>query len=188
MARPKGTKKQGLSYLNEAQLRAFTTALEKHGNLRDQCMMALTLYLGLRAQELVNIQLKDIGFDSHQITIQGLKSGRRRTYSDLDEKLWKKLCQYVKREKPSQQLFPVTVQTAKNAFKRFASLAGLSPSFSIHALRHTCAMLQAKRGDSPIRIMLWLRHRSLHSTQRYVEQTLFEKDSDRMNELMAIYL
>jgi integrase len=127
--------------------------------------------------------------------VQGLKSGRRRSYSDIDSRLWNKLCRYVKKkvslsskESFNTPLFPVTTQTAKNAFKRIAKLAGLNDSFSIHALRHSCGMLMAKRGDSIIRIMLWLRHKSVQSTWKYVEQTQFEKDGERQNELMSMYL
>jgi len=187
MARPKGTKKNGWKYLNEAQLRAFNLALKKHGSLRDQVMMGLTLYLGLRVSELINIKISDIEPESRQITVQGLKGGRRRSYAEIEEKLWSKLVRYIRKERATDKLFSVTDQAAKNAFKKYARLAGLNSDFSIHSLRHTCAMLKAKSGDSPIKIMLWLRHRSIQSTQRYFEQVMFENESLEMNAMMSKY-
>jgi integrase len=188
MARPKGTSKSGvIRFLNENQLKAFSEALSEHGSLRDQVMMNLTLHLGLRAQELVNIRIKDIEPESYQITIQGLKGGRKRAYAAINKKLWRKLKRYIKEQDPKDQLFPVSVQTAKNIFKKYARLAGLNSDFSIHSLRHTCGILRAKSGDSPIAIMLWLRHRSISSTMVYVEQVRFERDAERMNNLMDPY-
>ena len=87
MARPMNSKKPGLRYLNEAQLKAFKRALAEHGSIRDRVMMGLTLYLGLRVQELVNIELSDIETYSQQITIRGLKGGRVRSYSGIDNEL-----------------------------------------------------------------------------------------------------
>jgi len=185
MPRPKGTKKNNWKYLNESQLKAFRQALKKGKNLRDEVMMELTLYLGLRVSELVAIRLSDIEEESRQITIQGKKGGRRRSYPEIEEGLWTKLTRYIKRAKIEDALFPITDQSAKNVFKKYAKLAGLSSDYSIHSLRHTIAMMKAKRGDSPIKIMLWLRHRSISSTQQYFEQTIFENEAEQMNELFV---
>lgn len=188
MPRPKDTKKPGLRYLNEAQLKAFKRALAEHGSIRDRIMMGLTLYLGLRVQELVNIELSDIEADSQQITIRGLKGGRVRSYSGIDNELWKRLCAYLGQSKVKDHVFPITTQAAKNVFKKYARLAGISADFSIHSFRHSCAILKARKGDSPIKIMLWLRHRSIASTQRYFEQVLFENEAEQMNDLLEGYL
>jgi len=188
MPRPKGTKKNSWKYLNESQLKSFRQALAEYGSIRDRVMMGLTLYLGLRVAELVNITPKDIEHDSHQVTIRGLKGGRRRSYPDIEEKLWKRLCQYMRNAEAEDRIFSLTPQAVKNVFKKYAKLAELSSDLSIHSLRHTCAMLKAKRGDSPIKIMLWLRHRSITSTQRYFEQTIFEREAEDMNHLFEAYL
>jgi len=188
MARPKGTKKSGWKYLNERQLKAFRGALDSHGTLRDRVAMGLTLYLGLRVKELCDLKLSDIEPDSKQITVQAVKGGRKRSYPDLEDRLWHRLSLYLRKAKIEDRLFPITTQAAKNVFKKYAKIAKLPSDFSVHSLRHTCAMLKAKRGDSPIKIMLWLRHRSITSTQRYFEQVIFENESKDMNELFATYL
>lgn len=184
--RPQGTTKNSWKYLSEKQLVSFFNQVRKEGDLRDDVMMSLTLYLGLRVQELVNLKIKDIEPESREITIQGMKSGRKRSYPDIDEKLWKKLCRWIKRLVPDEEFLfpspkkidgPISAQAAKDLFKKYASKEGLSSDFSIHSLRHTCAMLKAKNNESPIKIMLWLRHRSVMSTQRYFEIVALENEA-----------
>lgn len=186
--RPKDTKKPGPKYLSEGELKAFKSALAQSGTLRDQVMMRLCLHLGLRVTELVSICIQDIDEESHALTVKALKGGRTRTYSALPESIWKSMMKWIKKEKPEDLLFPVTAQTAKNAFKRIAKEAGINSSFSIHTLRHTCGILQARAGFSPIQIMLHLRHREISSTMVYVEQVVFDKADENMNQLMTQYL
>lgn len=151
-------------------------------------MMRLTLFLGLRVQELVNIRVSDVEEESRSITIQGAKGGRRRSYPDLEGRLWKLLTRYIKLYKPTDHLFDVSIQTPKNIFKGYIRKAGLRESLSIHSLRHTCGVLKAKNNESPIRIMLWLRHRSIESSQVYFETIQFENDTLKMNSLMRDWL
>lgn len=176
MARPKGTEKNGVKYLSEYQLKHFKMALEKRKILRDEVMMKLTLFLGLRVQELVNIKLKDIDSESHSITIQGVKGGRLRTYSDIEDRLWNKLNRWVNQVKsfykgkdiepiylfysPKKLDCSLTTMAVQRLFKFYAKIAGIPEEFSIHSLRHTCAIIRAKANESQIRIMYWLRHRT----------------------------
>lgn len=182
--RPEGTKKNGLKYLNNEQLKAFITAVEKGKNRRNELLMKLTLFLGLRVGELARIKTADVEEDSRAITVQGLKGGRKRTYSELPPKLWRMLQRWM-RENPGEQVFSLTEQAIKNVFKKVAKEAGLNGSFSIHTLRHTVGIMKARQGDSPIKIMLWLRHRKIDSTQVYFEQVEFENESVDMNKMFG---
>lgn len=182
-------------YLNEKQLASFMSAVEKRKSLRDEVMFKLGLYLGLRVQEICNIKLKDIDPENRAITIQGIKGGRLRTYNDIEEKLWKKLSRYSKTIK-STYLFPssrnskgkLTTMAVQRLFKFYAKKAELPEHFSIHALRHSCGIIRAKANQSPIKIMLWLRQRSISSTQTYFEQVVFERDAEQANEEFQAYL
>jgi integrase len=181
MARPVGTKKCGLKYLNSEQVTAFKKALEEGGSLRDELAMRLTFRFGLRVQELANLRVSDINFDSQQIFIKGVKSGRSRSY-DIDDTLWKKLTRYIKQNKIEDRLFPLSTQSLKNVFKRYAEKAGLPSDFSIHSLRHSVGIAMAKEGASPIYVMKWLRHRSINSSQIYFEQLEDKRLDQAMNE------
>lgn len=202
MARPKGTEKKGLKHLNEDQLERFFRSVRKSKNVRDDLMFSLTLFLGLRVSELQRIKVKDINLDGFQITIAGLKNGRTRTY-DLEGKLWRKLLKWMREDRkkinpkgnnpflfPSRLYHdePITAQAIKFAFKKYAEEAGLDNGFSVHSLRHSCGILRAKNGDSPIIIQKWLRHRSVTSSQVYFEQVEFEKDDERAKETFNKYL
>ncbi len=78
--------KTAKKYLNDSELKSFQAVLERSKNKRDIFAFNLILFLGLRVQEAVNIQLKDIDNLERMILIRGLKSGRTRTY-DIPGKL-----------------------------------------------------------------------------------------------------
>jgi integrase len=198
--RPKGTEKVGLKYLNESQLKQFFQAVDKSQDRRDQFLFRLILFLGLRVQEAANLKIEDINFDSYQLAVKGLKNGRSRVY-DLNGRLWHKLEMWLKERKriangrnpylfPSNKYFdePATVQSLKNHFKIYAEKAGLNSDFSVHSLRHSCGIIHARQGESAISIMLWLRHRSVNSTQIYFEQLDDEEMNNRAKENFSEFL
>lgn len=200
--RPKGSVKSGLKFLSEEELKRFFSAVDKSKDRRDMFMFRLILFLGLRVGEAAVIKLGDVSLDSYQISIKALKNGRDRTY-DLDGKLFHKLEQYLRlRMKPryckknNPYLFPsrryhdrpATTQNLKDHFKANARNAGLNSDFSIHSLRHSCGILHARNGKSPIEIMHWLRHRAVTSTQCYFEQITFEKQDAEAAEMFGDYL
>jgi integrase len=200
MARPAGTSKTGLKYLNESQLQKFFQAVDKSQDRRDQFLFRLILFLGLRVQDAANLKLEDVNFDSYQLAVKGLKNGRSRVY-DLNGKLWHKLEMWLRERKkiangrnpylfPSAKYFdqPATLQSLKNHFKVHAEHAGLNSDFSIHSLRHSCGIIHAKNGESAIQIMLWLRHRSVNSTQIYFEQVAFENQDRKAAEMFSAFL
>ena len=76
----------------------------------------------------------------------------------------------------------------KDLFKKYSSQVNLPEGYSIHSLRHTCAMLKAKNNESPIKIMLWLRHRSVMSTQRYFERVAFEREAEDASIVFGGYM
>lgn len=179
--RPKNSKKSGLKFLSQEQIKAFLKALEDGKSLRDEVAMRLCFRLGLRVQELANLTLSDINFDSHQIYVQGIKHGRERWY-DIEDSLWRKLTRYIKQNNIKEHLFPLSTQMWKYTFKKYAKRAGLPEDFSIHSLRHSVGVAMAERGASQIFIMKWLRHRSVSSSQIYFEQLEDSQLDHTMNE------
>jgi len=190
MSRPKGSKKNGLKYLNEEQLKKFFQAVDKERNPLDCFIFRLILFLGLRVSEACGIRMRDLNFESFQIAIYGVKNGRNRTY-DLPSKLWRRLKRWLRVRKdfngknpylfPSTQLYdaPLSEQTVKMSFKKYLNHAGLNGDFSVHSLRHSCGIQMARAGESPISIMLWLRHKSVQSSQIYFEQLQDEAMNSR---------
>jgi len=188
-------------FLNDSELKSFQAVLQKSKNKRDLFAFNLILFLGLRVQEAINIRLKDINNLDQTIIIRGLKSGRIRTY-EIPGKIWRKYKAWLKERKllrtskNNPYLFPsrfyndspITAQTFKKLFKIYAKKAGLGSNYSIHSLRHTCAMIRVLGGSHPIAVQKWLRHRSLSSTQIYFEAAEFEKDNETAAKQFEKYL
>ncbi len=179
--RPKGTKKDGIKYLLESELAAFMKATKK--NKRDRFLFSLTLFVGARVSEICQLKLTDVNEGSFQILIQGKKGGTSRHYT-MSGKLWKKYRAWIRERATlnhadmNPYLFitrytmhdmPMTEQTIKNAFKKYAALARLNGDFSVHSLRHTCAVMRIAAGCHIVKVQKWLRHKSLKSTMIYAD-------------------
>ena len=198
--RPVGSKKTGLKFLNEEELRKFFQAVDESKNRRDMFMFRLILFLGLRVSEAAQIKLEDLNLEFPQISIQGMKNGRTSKYY-LNGKLCEKLDSYLKKrnktaDRKNPYLFPhpkrwdepISAQVIKYRFKVYAENAGLNSDFSVHSLRHSCGIIHAKNGKSAIEISRWLRHRTIQSTECYFEQVQFEKQDAEAAEIFAAYL
>ena len=179
--RPKGTEKDGIKYLLESELAAFMKATKK--NKRDSFLFILCLFVGARVSELTKIKLADVNEDSFQILIQGKKGGTSRHYT-MSGKLWKKYRAWIRERakirradmnpclfitKYSMHDMPMVEQTIKNAFKKYAALSRLNGDFSVHSLRHTCAVVRIAEGAPVVYVQKWLRHKSINSTMVYVD-------------------
>ncbi len=191
-----------MKYLDEDQLSRFFQMVDKGKDRRDMFLFRLVLFAGLRVSEAAQIRLEDLNLDSYEISIQGLKNGRRKTYN-MSGHLFFKLEHYLKLRSrpryakrgnpflfPSQRYHdePVSAQMIKNRFKKYAEIAGLNGDFSVHSLRHSCGIIHARNGESPIVIMLWLRHRNINSTQIYFEQLRDEELNSRAKQSFQEYL
>lgn len=168
-----------MKYLNQDQLSSFFKTVRQSNSLRDEVAFSLMLFLGLRVGELVKIRIEDINFQSKQIEIRGLKNGRTRTYS-LDARLWRKLLKFTQNSRSTaiSWLFPsrayagqpITTAALWRMFKIYAEKAGLESRYSIHSLRHSCAVTLALSGATPFDIQSWLRHRTINSTEIYFQE------------------
>lgn len=205
MARPKGTKKNGLKYLDNTQLKKFFDAVRKDKEFQYEVWYNLVLYFGLRVTELVNLRMENIKPDIRGLVIRGRKDGLTQTYRKVDPVLWQKLQIWLKirdarlSQAASPYVFPspikrlrktnhVTEQAVKTVFKRCAKEAGLDKDFSVHSLRHSCGMLKAQHGDHPIAIKEWLRQKSLNSTLVYLQEIEFENQNLEASQIFRTYL
>ncbi len=173
--RPVGTTKgEQVLALSDDELERFLKATRNDKTARLQ--MSLGLFLGLRVSELAEIKPSDVNLNGALavVTIQGKKGGNRKAY-DLPPSLSKQLRQYMRTlPKNGLWLFPgrtpedhVARITLQFLFARLRDRAGLDKKFSIHGLRHSCAMRKVRAGDSPVMIQNWLRQKSLESAVRY---------------------
>jgi integrase len=75
---------------------------------------------------------------------------------------------------------PMSIDRLKFMFKEYAVKAGLKPAISVHSLRHTCAVMLAARGASPIRISKWLRQKRVASAEKYFNHVKFADTNWRL--------
>ena len=180
--RPSGTKKRDTrKYMTQQETQKFFKVIKSK---RDGYMFNLILYLGLRVTEASKMRLDAID-DTGYLYIQGLKGGRARGY-DLKKrrqlwtqhKAWLRDRKQITHSEKNPYLFitdhsgkhkPIKIETIKYLFKVYAKRAGLSGSFSIHSLRHTCGCFLAAKGFPAHSIMRWLRQKRITSAQVYVE-------------------
>lgn len=182
-----GTKRNNNHTLTRGQLQNFKQVISN--SPKHDLLFSLTLFYGLRVSEVHSLRLSDINSNPRQITIQGKKGGRKRTYF-IPQALWKKIQEWLKernqnpKHKNNPYLFPhrlkedqpMTRIGVQYDFKSFSQKAGIE-GHSVHDLRHTCAMLQVEKGTDPIRLRNWLRQKQIQSTQKY-----FEEFNDRQYE------
>jgi len=171
---------KALKYLSKGELVSFFKTVDKAKRPQHRLAFRLIVHFGLRVQEAVNIKLEDIE-KSESIRIQGIKKGRQRIYTgkEVPGKIWKCYNAWVKERGKSKNpyLFPsrfhadksLTAEALKTAFRSYIESSDIDSHYSIHALRHSCAIMMVKDKEQPITIMNWLRHRSIASTQVYIE-------------------
>ncbi len=146
---------------------------------RDYAMLLLMARLGLRAQEVVAIQLEDIDWHTGRILIRG--KGNQYDYMPLTVDIGEAIIAWLRYGRPGQtrHLFvklraPFTAfqnsRTVHRALYRAYKLAGLPlPTGKVHthSLRHSLAMKLLHQGSSLEEIGDVLRHRSYDSTTTY---------------------
>lgn len=143
--------------------------------LRDRALLELMYAAGLRASELVGVNLEDIDFAEETIMITGKGNKQRVTLFGATCK--NALLDYMsaERQTPSDgdPLFTnrdgkrLTTRTVQNVVKRWALRAGLSPLVSPHTLRHSFATHLLDHGVDLKSVQQLLGHESLATTQIY---------------------
>jgi len=171
-----------ISYLSNEQLERFLQAAKEYGP-REHAMFLFAVAHGARAQEIANLRINDVNFNSEQIHIARLKGSLDSTQNLLkvkgnalfDEKAvlkaWLAVREpdadnYVFNSQKSTQLNRVTVY---KLFKAIAKRAGLGETLQHpHVLKHTAAMLMVQAGANGFLLTQHLGHRSFDSTLAYV--------------------
>ena len=148
--------------------------------LRDRAMFELAYAAGLRAEELVNVDLTDLDADGEELRVQG-KGGRTRIVP-AGELAWRALESYLDRgrtalaghgprvepavfiSKSGRRLSTSDVRRRLRVWTRKAALAqGVSP----HTLRHSFATHLLEGGADLRAIQELLGHASISTTQTY---------------------
>lgn len=141
--------------------------------LRDQAILELGYGAGLRASEIVSVDLTDLDLEATQVLVHG--KGSKERIAVFGAPCRRALEAYINQERhPSPHaLFTnasgkrLTSRTVQNVIKRWAMAAGLPPDVTPHTLRHSFATHMLDGGADLKTVQQLLGHESLATTQIY---------------------
>jgi integrase/recombinase XerC/integrase/recombinase XerD len=124
---------------------------------RDRAIFELAYSAGLRAEELVNLDVHDLDVDAEELRVHG-KGGRTRVVP-AGEHAWKALEAYTERRLSTSDLR----RRLRVALRRASVQSGITP----HTLRHSFATHLLEGGADLRAIQELLGHASISTTQTY---------------------
>ena len=150
--------------------------------LRDRAMFELAYAAGLRAEEIVNVDLNDLDWDGEQLRVEG--KGAKTRVVPAGEHAWRAIDSYLSRgrtalagataegrpepalfvSKSGRRLSTSDVRRRLSVWTRRAALAG---GVSPHTLRHSFATHLLEGGADLRAIQELLGHASISTTQTY---------------------
>ena len=146
--------------------------------LRDRALFELAYAAGLRAEELVNLDLPSLDFDGEQVRVEG-KGGRTRVVP-AGEQAWRALDAYLARARPAlaagaadPALFlskngrRLSTSDVRRRLKLQLRHAALQGGVTPHTLRHSFATHLLEGGADLRSIQELLGHASIGTTQTY---------------------
>jgi site-specific recombinase XerD len=150
---------------------------------RDYAILLLLARLGVRAGEVVALELDDLHWRTGEITIRGRK-GLRHERFPLPEDVGDALATYVRDRPPSEtrRVF-LCMRAPRRSFRgpgavttivrRALARADLHPAVrGAHLLRHSLATQMLRHGASFVEIGAVLRHRAAGATEIYAKVDL----------------
>jgi site-specific recombinase XerD len=143
--------------------------------LRDRAMFELAYSAGLRAEEIVNLDLTDLDGDAEELRVTG--KGAKTRVVPAGEPAWRAVDRYVRAARPQlvagavrePALFVsktgrrLSTSDVRRRLRRHAAEAGVSP----HTLRHSFATHLLEGGADLRVIQELLGHASISTTQTY---------------------
>ena len=147
---------------------------------RNYSILLLIAHLGLRAGEIVTLELGDINWRASELTIRG--KGQFCDRLPLPQSVGEALVVYLKNDRPKCSTRRVFVRTrapyrgfkgsttVSTIVRRTVEKSGLNtPSKGAHLLRHSLATGMLRKGASMAEIGELLRHRSPNTTEIYAK-------------------
>lgn len=179
-------KVKGMKIGNEHKRNSLTEeecrlVLANAKDIREEVIFLLATTCGIRANELVNIQLQDFKLKQGVICLYLL--GKARDYKEdfviVDESVYKLIAEYVKKYNITDYLFTstshhntngkLTTKTIRLIIKNMFRRVGIEgEEYSCHSCRHTFATLSIKNGQDIREVSQALRHKSLATSMIYI--------------------
>lgn len=166
-------------YLSIDELKALLSAPYKV-NQHHILMMKYGCKCGLRNAEICNVKVSDHNFEDHNMIVFGKGSKERMVPVPLDFENDIKKYLGEKNLIGGDKLFDITPKGLYAMVKRYGIKGGLDLEVHPHMLRHTFAVQGLKAGWNLRTLQKALGHKSLTTTQVYLEIT----DGDMADDMM----
>ncbi len=184
-------------HLKPAEVRKLFIAAP---NFRDRCILKSLYWLGLRRQELIDLDIRDIDFDRKRVQVRAGKGDKTRIIPIIDEEFLSDLMHHSggRMEGPvflSNQNKPLSPRIVNHIVEQVGVRAGIdNPNprlthLNPHIFRHSIARWLKSRGFSAEWIQNFLGHQSYKTTmdmygtisieemQEIAQQKLGDQDS-----------
>lgn len=167
------------------QANNLVDASGKEGTARDRLIFELLYGCGLRAAELVGLNLEDFDWTDRWVRVRG--KGRKERQVPFGARAAEALEKYLQARASwggqalllNQRGGRLTVRSVERIVKRYAVLFSGDPSLHPHSFRHAYATHLLSDGADLRAIQELLGHASLSTTQKYTQLSL--------KELMEVY-
>lgn len=169
-------------YLTPQEVQRVLKACDRRSAVgrRDYAILLLLARLGLRAGEVVGLQLEDINWRAGEVLVRG--KGLLHDRMPLPADVGEALASYLRRDRPpcrTRRVFVCTKaprrgfadpSTVTTIVRRALDRANLHPEFKgAHLLRHTLATSMLRSGATMGEIGEVLRHRAPNTTEIYAK-------------------
>lgn len=151
-------------------------------SIREQCIIALLAYTGIRNKELCNLKVRDVNFESQTVFIKagkGLKDGTVCIAPVALDIVYEYLKAYD-RQPNETILFSITgsrkgekmrTGAIRKHVKKLAKRAGIERRVYPHLFRHSLAMNLLLKGADVYTVKEQLRHEFISTTERYLKSS-----------------
>lgn len=162
-------------FADEEVARLLRAAGQTRQGERDRAIVLVLLDTGLRAQELCDLQYRDLDLDARSLKVRAGKGNKSRTVY-LGRRATKALFDYVQadgRERGDPLFFAqsregLTYAGLRQLFRRLG-LAATVKDCHAHRMRHSFAISFLRAGGQQLALMRLLGHTTLTMTNRYVQ-------------------
>lgn len=180
-------------YMESQEIERFYNAMSEIDESVSRNAILMLLYTGVRKSNVLCMKWSEVDIDSKIWLIPRTKTGKNLTIALADSAV--DLLKNIKSNNPDEKyVFPsatsasghiVDIKRVWNTIKKKANITNLR----IHDLRHTLATYMIAQGASPFIVQRTLTHKSIKSTQVYVNlgvEHLRDKLNETVNTLQQI--
>ena len=166
----------------EEQINALLNQPDKrtYFGFRDFVIMTLMLDTGIRINEVLSLEKKDVDLIQRQLSISGAKSKNRRSrvvpFSKHTAKLLQELITETETHFDIEQVFvssvgtPLCYTSIYSNLRKYGRSAGIDEArVSPHTFRHTFSKMYIMNGGNAFSLQRILGHSTLLMTRRYID-------------------